>query len=44
MKLDFLKYLPSAICFAGAAYLLVNHIDTGWGWLILAGILTSDTY
>jgi hypothetical protein len=42
MKLEVLKYLPAAICFAGAAYLLINNIDTGWGWLIVAGIIVSD--
>lgn len=33
-----LKYLASAVAFAGATF-LAYHGKEGWGWLIFAGII-----
>lgn len=35
-----LNYFMRAVCFASAAF-LAYHDKDGWGWLILAGIVTS---
>lgn len=34
------NYLMRAVCFAGAA-LLAYHDKSGWGWFIVAGLLTG---
>jgi hypothetical protein len=31
--------LPSLFCFGASAYLLSHHIDKGWGWLMLIGLI-----
>jgi hypothetical protein len=33
------KYAVAAICFAGASFVAASGYD-GWGWLIVAGILS----
>lgn len=31
--------LPPCICFAGAVYLIAIGVTSGWGWLILVGVV-----
>jgi len=34
------SYLMRSVCFGGAAF-LAYHDKSGWGWLIVAGLLTG---
>ena len=37
------RCLVAAVCFISAAYLINRGVESGWGWLIFAGIIATPT-
>lgn len=42
MDYELMKYIASAVAFAGACFLAYKEKE-GWGWLIFAGILVAGS-
>jgi hypothetical protein len=33
---------PSLLCFTLATYLIAHHVDQGWGWLLVIGVMSFE--
>jgi hypothetical protein len=34
--------VPSLFCLGASAYLLANHIPSGWGWMMFVGFMALE--
>ena len=33
---------PSLLCFTLVTYLIAHHVDQGWGWLMVIGLMSRE--